>query len=535
MKDTRNHGSSDRPRFQKLSVLMPVYNEIRTLRTIVHRVLNAPVEIAIELVIVDDGSTDGSRELIAHLAQDEPRIKHIFHEKNQGKAGAIRTAIKAMTGDLALIQDADLEYNPADYPALLRPMFEGVADAVFGSRFLSGNYRRVLYYWHSLGNRMLTLLTNVLNDINLTDMETGYKLIRADILRMIPLTSNGFALEPEITTKLAKWDVRIYEVPISYQGRTYAEGKKIGLKDLFAALWALFKYRFLSTRFTTHEGFLILQSLRRARGFNRWLYRRISPFVGRRVLEAGSGIGNLTECFLDRERLACVDLDPFYVERLNQRFGHLSNLSFHESDLSQIENSSDLRQARLDTIVCINVLEHIEDDPKVLRNFFQLLRPGGHALLLVPAHRWLYTGVDRALGHFRRYTHEELKTKMQAAGFDIVECRGFNRLGTLGWFVSGKLMKKTTLSAGQMKLYEWLLPIAKLVEKLPLLPHLSVIAVGRKPTTALPSKEAPQEGSRVNRPSKVAASEYSVATAEGWEVREQPDRELSPMAVSSTK
>ena len=486
MNDPQNHYGPGQPTFRKLSVLMPVYNEVRTLHTIIHRVLCAPVDIAIELVIVDDGSTDGSRELIAQLARNEPRIKYCFHEQNQGKAGAIRTAIKVMSGDLVLIQDADLEYNPSDYPALLQPMLEGVADAVFGSRFLTGRYRRVLYYWHTLGNQLLTLLCNVLNGINLTDMETGYKLIRADILRAIPLTSNGFALEPELITKLVQWDVRLYEVPISYQGRTYAEGKKIGVKDLFAALWALFKYRFLSRKFTNREGFLILQSVRRARGFNRWLVRQLAPYVGRRVLEAGSGIGNLTEFFLDRERLACVDVDPFYVERLSQRHGHLSNLSFHEADLTQLEYCSQLRQAKLDTIICINVLEHIENDAKVLRNFFQLLRPGGHALLLVPANPRLYTRVDHALGHFRRYTRETMTAKLNAAGFEIVEIRGFNRFGALGWYISGKVLKRTSLSAGQMKLYEWLLPVAKLVERLPLLPHLSVIAVARKPDATEP-------------------------------------------------
>jgi glycosyltransferase involved in cell wall biosynthesis len=465
-----------RDQFRKLSVLMPVYNEVRTLRT--------AVEIAIELVIVDDGSTDGSRELVRELAGGDSRIKYVVHETNQGKAGAVRTAIGAMSGDLALIQDADLEYNPSDYPALLRPMLEGVADAVFGSRFLSGQYRRVLYFWHTLGNRLLTTLCNVLNDVNLTDMETGYKLVRADILRAIPLTSNGFALEPELTTKLAMWDLRLYEVPISYQGRTYAEGKKIGLKDLFAAIWTLIKVRFFSRRFTSHDGFLILQSVRRARGFNRWLVAQLAPYVGRRVLEAGSGIGNLTEFFLDRERLACVDVDPFYVERLNQRYGHLSNLSFHEADLSQLENCSDLRSARLDTIICINVLEHIGDDAKVLRNFYQLLRPGGHMLLLVPSDPRLYTAMDRTLGHFRRYTHDEVAQKLEAAGFAVLANRGFNRLGTLGWFVSGKLLGRTTLSAGQMKLYERLLPLAKLIERVGVLPPLSIIAVGRKPLSA---------------------------------------------------
>jgi len=490
MNGSQNGYVSARGGFRKLSVLMPVYNEVRTLRTIVDRVLNAPVDIAIELVIVDDGSTDGSRELIKELAHSEPRISFWFHDENQGKAGAIRTAILVMTGDLALIQDADLEYNPADYPDLLQPMFDGVADAVFGSRFLTGRYRRVLYYWHTLGNQLLTLLCNILNDINLTDMETGYKLVRADILRSIPLTSKGFALEPELITKLAQWDLRLYEVPISYQGRTYTEGKKIGMKDLFAAVLALFKYRFLSRQFTTRDGFLVLQGIRKARGFNRWLFQQLDPYIGRRVLEAGAGIGNLTEFLLDREGLTCVDVDPFYVERLSRRHGHLSNVSFHEVDLGELDRCTALQQANLDTIVCINVLEHIEDDARVLRNFFQVLRPGGHALLLVPANPRLYTGVDRALGHFRRYTRNEMTAKLERAGFEIVESRGFNRLGSLGWYVSGKLLKRTSLSSRQMKLYEWLMPLAKLVERLPVLPPLSLIAVGRKPVAKhLPGHE----------------------------------------------
>ena len=186
--------------------------------------------------------------------------------------------------------------------------------------------------------------------------------------------------------------------------------------------------------------------------------------------------------------MVCVDNERFYVERLSQRFGHLANLSFQELDLGQMENCSDLRHARLDTVICINVLEHIEDDAKVLRNFYNLLQPGGHALLLVPADPRLYTGVDRALGHYRRYTPQETRAKLEACGFEVVECRGFNRLGSLGWYVSGKWLRRTSISHRDMKLYEWLLPLAKLIEPLPLLPYLSVIAIGRKPlASAKPS------------------------------------------------
>lgn len=472
--------SSASGRYRTLSVLMPVYNESRTLVTIVDRVLQASIDLDIELVIVDDGSTDGSREILETLAQTDERIRLVFHETNQGKAAAIRTAIATMTGDLALVQDADLEYSPADYPAMLRPVLDGIADAVFGSRFLSGTHRRVMYFWHTLMNKGLTFLVNILNDVNLTDMETGFKLVRSDVLRQLPLSAEGFAFEPELTTKLVQWGVRIYEVPISYAGRTYAEGKKIGWRDGLKALWAIFYYRFFSRRFTTHEGFYILQSIRHAKGFNRWLLSQFEQFVGKRILEGGCGIGNLTEFFLDRERLVALDNDPFYVETIGTRYGHLANMRVHDMSLTELDTDR-LRPEHLDTVICINVLEHIEQERDVLGGFFDVLAPGGHAIVLVPAHPSLYTGVDKALGHCRRYTEPYLLERMSEAGFEVVQCRGFNRFGALGWFVSGKVFGKTTITPGQMKAFEWLLPLAKLVEKTPLLPHLSLIVVGRKP------------------------------------------------------
>lgn len=474
--------------FSKLSVLMPVYNEIRTIRTIVHRVLNAPVTIPIELVAVDDASTDGTREVLAELAAADARILFLQHERNQGKAGAIRTAIRHMTGDLALVQDADLEYNPADYPLLLRPMLEGIADAVFGSRFLTGNYRRVLYFWHSLGNYFLTFFCNLLNNINLTDMETGYKLIRADILRAIPLTSHGFAFEPELTTKLARWNLRLYEVPISYQGRTYAEGKKIGWKDLFKAFWAMVKYRFFSTRFTTHDGFYVLDGVKKARGFNRWMIKQITPYLGESILEAGCGIGNLTELLLTRSQLTCVDNNSFYVDRITQRFGHLDNVAVINGDIAKLDKT--VGAESVDTIVCLNVLEHIEDDCHTLENFFRVLQPGGNAIILVPAHPWLYTTMDKAVGHYRRYRSQELVEKIKAAGFEVASVRGFNRLGSLGWFVSGKLFRPTVPSSNLFKLFELLLPLAKIIERLPVFPYLSIIAIARKPANlSLPARK----------------------------------------------
>ncbi len=432
-----------------------------------------------KLICVDDCSTDGSWEILESLAAGDGQIKVFRQEVNQGKGAAIQMAIRQMTGDIALIQDADLEYDPRDYPALIAPILENRADAVFGSRFSSAGQRKVLLFWHSVANRLLTLITNMLNDVNLTDMETCYKAIRADILRQIPLKSKRFGIEPELTTRIAQWNIRLYEVPISYHGRSLAEGKKIRFKDAISALWCLFKYRFIDTRFTTHDGFYILQSVRRAKGFNRWMLSQFRPYIGDRVLEAGCGIGNFTEQLLDRKRLLCADYDAFYVEMIERRFGHLENVKVMRTDLTLPEEYAEITSEKIDTIICLNVVEHIEADEKVLANYWNALAPGGHAVILVPAQPWLFSACDKALGHFRRYTTGELRKKMSDAGFEVVSVRQFNRLGVLGWFVN-KVLGRADLSPRQMRLYECMLVPAKVMDFLRLGPGLSVIAVGRK-------------------------------------------------------
>ena len=224
----------------QLSVVMPVYNERNTLRQIVERVLSSPLEL--ELLCVDDGSNDGSRGILAELRQRHSQIRVYLQPHNIGKGAALRRGIQEATGDFVIIQDADLEYDPNDYPALLAPLLQGKADAVYGSRFLGAAPHRVLYFWHSVGNRLLTLLSNCLTNINLTDMETCYKAFRRDVIQAIPIEEQRFGFEPEITVKLAKHRLRIYEVGISYWGRTYEEGKKIGWKDGARAIWCLLKY-----------------------------------------------------------------------------------------------------------------------------------------------------------------------------------------------------------------------------------------------------------------------------------------------------
>ena len=466
-------------RYRRLSVLMPVYNEAKTLRQIVGRVLGSPISLEIELICVDDCSTDKSFEILTELAAGDARVKPYRQPVNGGKGAAIQAAVTRMTGDIAIIQDADLEYDPKDFAAMLAPILEGHADAVFGSRFAYSAQRRLLFFWHAVANRALTLMTNALNDLNMSDMETCYKAVRADVLKQIPLNSKRFGIEPELTTRLAQMNLRIYEVPISYHGRTVAEGKKIGLKDAFEAVWCLFKYKFIDTRFTTHDAYYVMESFRRAKGFNRWTLRQFRPYLGGRVLEAGCGIGNFTELLLDRERLVCLDADPFFIEMIGRRFGHLENISVRVSDPDKPEGYAGMRDERLDTVVCCNVLEHVECDQQALAHYFELLAPGGHVLVLVPAHRWLYSKCDQNLGHRRRYSPEELGSKMEAAGFKVVMLKQFNRLGVLGWWVN-KLRGRATLSPRDMRTFERLLPIAKLLEMVTPLPGLSVLAVGRK-------------------------------------------------------
>ncbi|MDF9827255.1 glycosyltransferase involved in cell wall biosynthesis [Ereboglobus sp. PH5-10] len=231
-------------RFKKmtrtLSVIIPCYNERATIRTLVDAVLNCGVN-PIEIVVVDDGSTDGTRDVLE--SEIAPLVsKIVYHEKNQGKGAALRTGFQHATGDYVIVQDADLEYDPRELPLLMQPLIDGKADVVFGSRFMGGAPHRVLYYWHSLGNKFLTTLSNMFTNLNLTDMECCYKMFRREVIQEIALKENRFGFEPEVTAKIARRQLRIYEVGVSYSGRTYAEGKKIGWRDGFRAIYAILKY-----------------------------------------------------------------------------------------------------------------------------------------------------------------------------------------------------------------------------------------------------------------------------------------------------
>jgi glycosyltransferase involved in cell wall biosynthesis/phospholipid N-methyltransferase len=467
----------------KLSVVIPVYNERYLVGELVRRVLavSAPEIREMELLLVDDGSKDGSLEILRQLAADHPdRVRLLEQGKNQGKGSAIRRGIAEATGDLILFQDADLEYDPRDYPRLIRPFLEDGADVVYGSRFLPSERRRVLNHRHTLGNKLLTGLSNWFTDLNLTDMETCYKAFRAPLLKSIPIRSNDFAMEPEITAKVAKRECRIFEVPISYLGRTYREGKKIGFKDAFKALRTMVQYSLIDDLYAEDEyGSHILHSLEKANRFNRWMADAITPHVGARVLEIGAGIGNITSWLLPRDRYVASDINPQYLDYLKNLALGKPYLQVDRIDLED-PRCFEKWQGAFDTVVCLNVLEHVRDPLISLRNIHSALEPGGRVVLYVPQGQSLYSSLDEVLGHRCRYEKPALAEELRTTGFELESMRDFNHFGIPGWYWNGKILKRRHFSRFQLKVFNILVPAFRRLDSLVPGRGLGIIAVARR-------------------------------------------------------
>ena len=465
-----------------LSVLIPVFNEEDWIAAVIERVLAAPLDdsITTEIVVVDDGSTDGTPETLQLIqARCGGRLRIVRHDRNRGKGAAIRTAIAQATGEFAVIQDSDLEYDPQDLPRLLRPLFEGHADAVFGSRFMVSGERRVLYFWHSLANHMLTTACNMVADLNLTDMETGYKAFRLSLVQSIPLRSERFGIEPELTLKLAQRGVAIYEVPISYHGRTYNEGKKIGLKDAIQALF-LIGYYGLRRDIYLDKGARILDALSRTQRFNGWMADTIRPYVGAHVLEIGAGIGNMSQHLASRRKsYLASDYDLEHVARLRARLQYRPNVSLMCCDLSRAEDFAPI-QSHADTVVCLNVLEHIEDDAAGLRNIASALRTGGRAIILVPQDQKIFGTLDTVLGHYRRYSEADLRTRMEAAGFAMETVLHFNRITRPGWYWNGRILKRQHFSRFQLWIFDRMVWFWRRIDRFIPWPSVSIIGIGWK-------------------------------------------------------
>src|SRR5262249_32497179 len=443
----------------RLSVLVPAYNEVGTMRALLERVRAVPLPK--EVIVVDDCSTDGTAAVLQEFRDETPetpdfRLVILRHDRNRGKGAAVRTAIGSMTGDIAVIQDADLEYDPREYPRLIQPIIDGHADVVYGSRF-SGSPRRVLLFWHTVGNRLLTLLSNMCTNLNLTDMETCYKVFKADILRRIPLRSDRFGLEPELTAKVARLRCRVYEIPIAYHGRAYAEGKKIGWKDAFSAVWTILRFAVVADVGREDAGFTTLRRVEVPRRYNRFLWNLVQPFVGRRILEIGSGTGLMTKYLAGHGDLTATDVDPEYVDLLSRTFAHAPNVEVRQLDLARL-GANGVPKRHFDTVVCSNVLEHIEDDRAALTAMRDVLEPGGRVVLIVPAIKALYGSIDRNIHHFRRYSRDEIEEKLRTAGLDVEHLSYFNMLGVPGWWLNAVVLRREAVPGFQAKVNDWLVP-----------------------------------------------------------------------------
>ena len=473
-----------------LSVLIPLYNEEEFIHELLTRVVAAPLPEGLdrEIVVVDDCSTDESAALVevslSPLAPEclEKPSKSGFcgRRKPGGKGAAIRTAIQAAAGHYSIIQDADLEYDPWEYGKLLGPLLSGDADVVYGSRFMASGQRRVLYYWHSLANHLLTTLCNIVADLNLTDMETCYKAFRTSFAQTIPIESDRFGLEPELTIKFARRKARIYETPISYHGRTYEEGKKIGPADAIEAVWVILRSRFTGKLYID-AGHSSLDALSFAPKFNRWMADTILPYTGRRVLEIGAGMGNMTRHLSPhRKRYVATDLSTDYVEHLRNLFRHRPVVCIRQLDATNPEDFVAFERG-MDTVICLNVLEHIEDDAATLTFIRTVLEPGGRLILLVPNDPKAYGTIDREIGHYRRYTPGLLSTLMTDSGFEVEDILKFNRVSMPAWRFTGQVRKARTLSRGALRVFDRFVWLWRRIDTaLPWEPT-SIIAIARRP------------------------------------------------------
>jgi len=465
-----------------LSVLVPVYNERYLVETSLRRLLALKDNIIhrMEVIAVDDCSTDGSWEILQRIAAEDDRVVLLRHERNMGKGAALRTALERATGEISIVHDADLEYNPADIPSLLQPFATEAADAVFGSRYLSSHYRRALMFRHTWMNQALTFVANIFTDLNLSDIETCYKAIRTPLFQSIPLRNNDFRFEIEIAFKLAKRHARIFEAPISYLARSYQEGKKIGAKDALLALTAILHFWLIDDMYKDDEyGSSIRVTLEKMRRFNLWMGRTLAPYLGDSVLEIGAGIGTLTSQFIPREFYLASDINPSYLSYLRAYSIGKPYLRIRHIDAGVPGDFAGL-EGKFDTVLMINVLEHVRDEQTALGNIRSSLMPRGRVVIVVPQHPALYGTLDRALDYRKRYTRDSLQQGLERAGFEVERIFDFNRFSVPGWWLNGKILQRKTFSRLQLKALQITMPLLRRIDRIFPWGGLSLIAVVTK-------------------------------------------------------
>lgn len=476
-----------------LSVVVPCFNEEATVATALQRVLASP--LVGEVIVVDDASTDATVERIRSVP--DPRVRLVCQPVNLGKGAALRRGFREVTRPFVVIQDADLEYDPAEYPLLVQPLHDGVADVVYGSRFLTGRPHRVLYFWHAVGNRVLTTASNAFTNLNLTDMETCYKAFRREVVTSLHLQEDRFGIEPEITAKVAAAGWRVWEVGISYAGRTYAEGKKIGWRDGLRAVFSIVRYSPAAARLRARidrvpdrtlppvpfddadaELEAVLANLEHAPRYTDWIASLLEPHLGGDVLEIGAGHGELTERLARGRRVVATDLSKRCVEALEERFASSPEVEVVHADLASLALSR-----AFDTVVVVNVLEHIDDHNRAVAEMAGHLRPGGRLCVFVPAFDGLYSEFDRRIGHRRRYQRSELVQVFADAGLEVVEARYVNVAGAFAWWLLARRLGRVPTDAALVRAYDRLVvPVLRRLEaRRPPWFGQSLLGVARRP------------------------------------------------------
>jgi SAM-dependent methyltransferase len=435
----------------------------------------------LRIFAVDDHSSDGSGAVLDRLAAADNRITVFHHPINRGKGAAIRTAIQAAEGDFAIVQDADFEYDPSDYPRITAPLLRGDADAVFGSRYLNGNERRVLHYWHSLGNAMLTTFFNIVHNMHLTDMETCYKAMPLRVLKSLRLTTDRFGIEPEIAARLIAVRARIIEVPISYSPRGYHDGKKIGWRDAFDALYLIIRFKYFDSVPCVDAGMVRHLAMAEAPRYQRAIAREIQPFLGDRVLEVGAGIGNLARHLTYSKQLILAEPTAEYRRQLAASMEYRSNVTISDRDVFTDDGVAWAKHVQPDTIVCINQLEQVEDDKRALDSLAAAIKPGGRVILLVSAHDLLYGSLDEGLKRRRRYSAETIGAFVRAAGLQTEHQKWLGKLVLVGWFIENKIWRRQFFAPRTIALVDILSPLMGILDRRLPWKGLSMLIVARRP------------------------------------------------------
>jgi len=469
-------------KYSRLSIIITVFNQRYDVASALQGIKSAklPDGMEREIIFIDDGSTDGSVEALQKLASSHPEIIVLHHDRPRGPGACFQTALARASGELCLVQDVQLAYNPDEYERLLTPVMDGVADAVLGSRFLPHQYRRVIPHVQVRRHRRISSWTSILTNRDFSDVLCPFKLFRTIMVKSIPLRCRGLGVSNELLAKLVKRGFRLCEVPVSYRGWSYGVEKPISFKQMWSAMAAAVAFYFIDDIYEKQYGHDILHRLSATHRFNRWMADTIRPWVGDNVLEIGAGMGNLTMKLLPRSQYVVSDIDPLHLDFLSQVLTESTKVRVERADLESVDDFNRLA-GQFDTVVCLNVVEHVKQDELALSNINKALMPGGRACILVPQIPGIYGTLDTVLGHYRRYTQKELAEKMERAGFVVEKIFSFNRPAVPAWWLNGRILRATNFGRLQLKIYDSLVWLFRRIDKMLPWRGVSVIVIGRKP------------------------------------------------------